>query len=273
MKSATLFLFYFNLLAFLNPNPSAGQLAEPCDDSLRLVRLLSDTIFDSPQQINLLVLNKKALPAYKIDIAFQASELLKTSQIAGNSGALAAINGSFFDMELGGGVTYVEKADSVISRTRAPDLEWGVSDSIINGALVMDKCQHLTIEAAKKDHVYENSVAEAYVMVSGPLLINDAIPQELPEMNFTNLRHPRTCLCITRNSIILVTVDGRSEQAAGMSLKEVQQLLLDLGCVEAINLDGGGSTSMWMKEQGIVNIPSDKTGERPVANAILILKE
>ncbi|MCK4879516.1 MAG: phosphodiester glycosidase family protein, partial [Bacteroidales bacterium] len=45
------------------------------------------------------------------------------------------------------------------------------------------------------------------------------------------------------------------------------------GCIDAINLDGGGSTTMWTKDNGVVNRPSDKRGERPVANAILILEE
>ena len=58
-----------------------------------------------------------------------------------------------------------------------------------------------------------------------------------------------------------------------MNLGEVQKYLLDFGCVDAINLDGGGSTSMWIKDKGLVNIPSDKSGERPVANALLLLKK
>ena len=114
---------------------------------------------------------------------------------------------------------------------------------------------------------------EAFVMVSGPLLIKDSILQDLPDMKFTNNRHPRTCIGITEESIIFVTIDGRSETAAGMNLYEAQKLLLDLGCQDAINLDGGGSTSMWLKDKGLVNIPSDKTGERPVANALIILEE
>jgi exopolysaccharide biosynthesis protein len=57
-----------------------------------------------------------------------------------------------------------------------------------------------------------------------------------------------------------------------MQNEELQKYMDDLGCIDAINLDGGGSTTMWTKEKGIVNNPSDKSGERPVANALLILK-
>jgi exopolysaccharide biosynthesis protein len=41
-------------------------------------------------------------------------------------------------------------------------------------------------------------------------------------------------------------------------------------CITGINLDGGGSTTMWLKGMGVVNHPSDKTGERTVANALVI---
>jgi exopolysaccharide biosynthesis protein len=79
-------------------------------------------------------------------------------------------------------------------------------------------------------------------------------------------------LCKTKKSILFITIDGRMEKADGMSLVEAQKYLYDLGCIDAINLDGGGSTTMWTKNKGVVNKPSDKDGERPVANAVLILE-
>jgi exopolysaccharide biosynthesis protein len=71
---------------------------------------------------------------------------------------------------------------------------------------------------------------------------------------------------------MFITIDGRSKQAKGMCLYELQKYLSDLGCTDAINLDGGGSTTMWTINKGVVNSPSDKSGERPVANALIILK-
>ena len=52
--------------------------------------------------------------------------------------------------------------------------------------------------------------------------------------------------------------------------------MLWLGCTEAINLDGGGSSTMYIKDEGVINFPSDNKqhdheGERPVSNAILVL--
>ena len=261
------------LLSFFIYCVSAGQTIVACCDSLCHCQLVSDTLYDSPQNINLIYIPKTSLPDYRLEFAYKSDTLLGTSSFAEEYGALAAINGSFFDMDKGGNVSYFEINDSVINSTRTPGVKWAVNDSIINAAIILQRDHTLTIEAAKPELCYEHSDNEAFVMVSGPLLIKDSILKELPHMNFMDKRHPRTCIGITGESIIFITIDGRSEQAAGMNLPELQEFLLSLGCLEAINLDGGGSTTMWIKDQGIVNKPSDKTGERPVANALLILKK
>ena len=269
--SASRYLPIF-LLCFFIYCTSACQTSVVRYDSLCHYQLVSDTLYDSPQNINLLYIHKKSLPEYKMAFAYESDTLIGTSSFAEEHGALAAINGSFFDMDKGGNVSYFEINDSVINSTRAPGFKWAVNDSILNAALILYKDNTLAIEAAMPESFYEESDNEAFVMVSGPLMIKNSLPQELPDMNFTHMRHPRTCIGITGESIIFITIDGRSEQAAGMNLLELQEFLLSLGCLEAINLDGGGSTTMWIKDQGIVNKPSDRTGERPVANALLILQ-
>jgi len=273
MNSAIPRILSIFLFCFFCSNRTSAQSLLQCCDSMCHFQMVSGTLFNTPQRINLLVLNKHALSRYRMHIAGQSDVLLKTSRIAKEHSAIAAINGSFFDMNKGGSVSYFEIDDSVHSRTRSPGLKWGVSDSIINGAMVLHKNRSFGIESARSEQFYEESGTESFVMVSGPLLLKDSIPQKLPDMSFTHKRHPRTCVGITGETIILITIDGRSDDAFGMSLPEVQEFLLTLGCLDAINLDGGGSTSMWIKEEGIVNIPSDKTGERPVANALLILKK
>ncbi|HFE53601.1 MAG TPA: phosphodiester glycosidase family protein, partial [Bacteroidetes bacterium] len=91
--------------------------------------------------------------------------------------------------------------------------------------------------------------------------------------NFKNVRHPRTAVGFSRDSsvVYLVTVDGRQPGwSVGMTLPELAELMLSLGAWEAMNLDGGGSTTMVVRDS-VVNRPSDATGERPVANAILVV--
>lgn len=83
-------------------------------------------------------------------------------------------------------------------------------------------------------------------------------------------RHPRTALGWRADGkLVLLTVDGRQKQSVGMTVDELAGLMLELGCIEAMNLDGGGSTTMVIKNQ-IVNHPSDATGERPVSDALMI---
>ena len=73
---------------------------------------------------------------------------------------------------------------------------------------------------------------------------------------------------------MLLVADGRNKQAAGLSMNELLQVMQALGCADAVNLDGGGSTTMVVRGQ-VVNHPSDNkefdaAGERPVANAIIV---
>jgi exopolysaccharide biosynthesis protein len=84
-------------------------------------------------------------------------------------------------------------------------------------------------------------------------------------------RNPRTMAGIdAQNRILLVTVDGHQVgYSLGLSLTEAARLMIGLGAVNAMNLDGGGSTAMVVKGE-LINSPSDPTGERPVGDAIYI---
>lgn len=88
---------------------------------------------------------------------------------------------------------------------------------------------------------------------------------------FADNRHPRTMIGTTvEGTIWLVTVDGRQpESSVGMSLVELRTLAHRLGLVNALNLDGGGSTTMWV-QGAVLNKPSDATGPRKVSDALLV---
>lgn len=91
--------------------------------------------------------------------------------------------------------------------------------------------------------------------------------------DFSSRRHPRSGVGFTRDSstIVFITVDGRQAASVGMSLPEFADLMIARGVYQGLNLDGGGSTTMVIRDT-VVNVPSDLTGERPVANCLLILR-
>ena len=111
---------------------------------------------------------------------------------------------------------------------------------------------------------------------AGPLLLRDGARVLQPDLEaisrvFTEARHPRTAVAARADgSLLFVTVDGRDPGwSVGMSLAELSDLLLELGAVDAVNLDGGGSTTMVVRGE-TVNRPSDPTGERANGDAILL---
>jgi len=82
-------------------------------------------------------------------------------------------------------------------------------------------------------------------------------------------RHPRTAVGFNGRQIMLVTVDGRQKGwSAGMTMYELARLMRSLGCQEALNLDGGGSTTAWVRGR-VMNRPSDGH-ERLIANVVLV---
>ncbi|MFA6597933.1 MAG: phosphodiester glycosidase family protein [Ignavibacteriaceae bacterium] len=242
-------------------------------DSLEYYQIRTDTLFSTKQVISILVLPKALLNKFHVDIDYNKPGLMTTSKFGELNHAVAALNGSYFDMDSIAGVVYLEKNDSVINRTRSPKLKWAKPDSIINGVVVITKENRLLVQQAKSDQFYEASKAEKAVLVSGPLLLYGGKKTPLADLKFVTNRHPRTFLCTTENDILFIAVDGRSSQADGMNLIEAQDFLISLGCEEAINLDGGGSTALWIRDKGVINHPSDLTGERPVSNAFIIMKQ
>jgi Phosphodiester glycosidase len=88
---------------------------------------------------------------------------------------------------------------------------------------------------------------------------------------FAEGRHPRTMIGTAQDGTIwLIAVDGRQPQhSVGMTLLELRNFAHSLGLVNALNLDGGGSTTMWVQGQ-VMNSPSDAAGPRKVSDALLV---
>lgn len=84
-------------------------------------------------------------------------------------------------------------------------------------------------------------------------------------------KHPRTAIGVNkRGQVLLLVIDGRSKRSAGVTLVKLANVMRKLGAVSALNLDGGGSSTMVVKRR-LKNVPSDGK-ERPVSSAILVLR-
>ncbi len=111
------------------------------------------------------------------------------------------------------------------------------------------------------------------MIISGGKPVSDSTNvQEKTNFTFLTARHPRTFVGFDRDStkLYLCVVDGRQQKSIGMNFHEMADFLLSIGVWNAVNFDGGGSTTMVVQGK-IVNSPSDATGERPVANSLQII--
>ncbi|WP_411285702.1 phosphodiester glycosidase family protein [Lapillicoccus sp.] len=132
------------------------------------------------------------------------------------------------------------------------------------------------------DHLVRTSAADTIVN-GGPQLMRNGL-EEITQARdgfvhpgdpsfgygFVVKRNPRTLAGVDQQGrTVLVTVDGRSVSDLGLSIPETADVARSLGLVDAINLDGGGSTAMAV-DGALITHPSDPTGERPVGDAIVV---
>lgn len=234
-------------------------------------------IFASNQNFSIIIIPKGS----KRSLHFAYDTLLTpTSQIAQRYDALAAVNGSFFDMGKGNPICYLR-----IDSTRVGQNTPAKTDSINrkyyqSGAIALDHGR-VKLLSTHPSRIWEDSVGYPNLMTAGPLLIHHGHPLPMrDDRTFVTKRHNRTALGIRKDgAIVLLVADGRfKRESEGLSLTELIQVMQWMDCIEAINLDGGGSSTLYAKghgTNGIANFPSDNNrfdheGERPVSNIIYV---
>lgn len=114
-----------------------------------------------------------------------------------------------------------------------------------------------------------------HIISGGPYLVKNGevfIDMTAQKLGAIGGKNPRTAIGYTKEgTLILVTIDGRENASVGMTLTELGNFMKSIGCVNAMNLDGGGSTVMYVKGK-VVNNPQVKGGIA-LSNAITVNKK
>ena len=262
-------------LAFANGNWQTDTLDGMV---LKQCRFEGQKLFASNQQVFVLEIPDTA--HYTLAFAHEPRRT-KTSEMAQKHDAVAAINGSFFDMDQHFPVCYL-RIDSVELGENTPGKDTVNRKYYQYGTLCLSHDSVFILKTDSPRH-WEEALPYPDIMTAGPLLIwHDTLQHMRNDRTFVTNRHNRTAVGIRDDgTVLLLVADGRHKQAEGLSLTELQQIFRWLGCRDALNLDGGGSTTLFLNigdYQGIANCPSDNgrfdhEGERGVSNAVLILKK
>lgn len=216
-------------------------------------------------------------PNVDVALPFLSASRQRISQMvpAQVPNAKAAINGSFFDTSAGGGgATTYHRANGVVYNSAAGAAHFG--GITMNSTGVVD-----VIRRPGAGWSSLSTTTVPWITTNQPMLVEGGVLYAINAGDsFNTARHPRTAVGITAdNKLIMVTVDGRTPMAAGMTNFELQQVMDELGCVDAFNLDGGGSTTLWCAGEpfsGVVNYPSDNgaydhLGERACSNGVAVV--
>ncbi len=194
----------------------------------------------------------------------QLGQLETLSSLAQRTGAIAAINGGFFDTKTG-----MPDGSLII------DGQTVTSSDILRTSMGITYSGDVTIGYfAPKAGGWDNT---RHLLTGGPLLVEGGIPvdQAVQEGMWGKvlLPAPRTAAGVTAaGKLLLVEVDGRQEDySQGVTLEELAYLMVELGAVKAVALDGGGSSEMVVKGE-IVDRPSEGK-ERPLSNGLVILQQ
>jgi hypothetical protein len=171
-----------------------------------------------------------------------------------------------------------------IDRKRRADVAWTFTDSTRRWPYAFEDMPVVAKGADSVPSIYDLNDIEwkwwkmRTAVGGGPVLIHDGRvhitdkeEQLFPDSKPNGEHLPRTAMGYTRDGrLIVLVIQGRTPGAAmGATLLEEAQLLLDLGCYEALNLDGGGSSCLLVNGKETIR-PSDKDGQRPLPAVFLI---
>ena len=248
---------------------------------------ISTTIFDVPQYISIVKFSPKH---FSLGI-IQPEELTRTSTMGEEANAQLAINAAYWAASkkrvTNKPLTFVKINGEVMSKTDIRTVPR------VNGLLLMNEqgIEIVVSEDAPDYPTLENKLSKYdNVLACGPALIDDGKKisyewtksgDEILKRKFKShwLRNPRSAIGRdAAGNIYFIVVDGRHQgKAMGMTVEQLTELCSWLGLVDALNLDGGRSSTLWSRKYGVINYPSanrqfDHEGERRVSSVIIAKK-
>jgi exopolysaccharide biosynthesis protein len=171
-----------------------------------------------------------------------------------------------------------------IYKNRKMDIAFNYNDSSLVVPYVMQSPYKPTIDSSRKLNLNHPSLAGlkkwkvSQAFGGGPVLVQEGQIRisNNEERKFAGKaisdKHPRTAIGYKKDgTMVILAVQGRMKGLAeGATLPQMAKILVDLGCIEAMNLDGGGSSCMLINGKETIK-PSDPTGQRPVP-AVFVVK-
>jgi Phosphodiester glycosidase len=204
-------------------------------------------------------------PSLRLQVSSPQSRGLTMDRLAADSTVVASINASFFSRQ------HVPRGLTV-----SDGLSWdGVFLPETSPALACDRMQlcaiHFTPPASPP-------VAWFNVVSGTPWLVRDGqVRSAIDDNSCESLcarTHPRTAMGLdaTGRTLTLVLVEGRQGDIVGVSLSPLAQWMQGLGLHNAINLDGGGSSTLWLQGKAVMGRPHNEPTERALSAALHIVR-
>ncbi|WP_126971231.1 phosphodiester glycosidase family protein [Gynurincola endophyticus] len=226
---------------------------------------------------------REGKPLMVVNTTFFSFETNQNLNMVVKNGKLVAYNVSAVSVKDTDSFYYPTTGAFGISKKQVPDIAWTFTDSskkhayalqqhpsVVKGTASKPSLKNLQLKPAARKWKVETAVG------GGPVLVQNGMVRvtNTEERKFvTGLLdlHPRTAIGYKPDgSVIILIVAGRMPGIAeGINLKELAELFVSLGCVEALNLDGGGSSCMLINGKETIT-PSSKGEQRPVPAVLMV---
>ena len=273
-------IVYLDELSSSSSSSSSEEASTSSEESTQNEPVVTDTSYQSDNiSITLTTQRIQDTQVYIADVQLKDASLLRagladdafgrnvgeaTSVIAEEVGAILAINGDYYGFRDEG---FVMRNGYLYRDT--PRSGYGNDDLVIyeDGTFAI-------VDEANSDAQALADEGAVQIFSFGPGLVEDGeiTVNEATEVEQAMRSNPRTAIgMIEPLHYLLVVSDGRTDESEGLTLMEIAQVMQDLGCQTAYNLDGGGSSTMWFMGE-VVNVPTDGRSirERSVSDIVYI---